>query len=102
MPRQELPKLEDDGTPIDYLEEDAEIPNQRYCILSFLSPEKVIKSRENFMNEKFVEFLEYDWKVKGMEHFVAFLSKKYSVKVDDLFKDLEEFTKVQPKLINNS
>ena len=29
MPRQELPKLEDDGTPIDYLEEDAEIPNQR-------------------------------------------------------------------------
>ena len=94
MPRQELPKVEDNGTPIDYLEEDAEIPNQRYCILSFLSPEKVIKSRENFMNEKFVEFLEYDWKVKGMEHFVAFLSKKYSVKIDDLFKDLEEFTKV--------
>ena len=94
MPRQTLPKVEDDGTPIDYLEEDAEIPNQRYCILSFISPEKVIKSRENFMNEKFVEFLEYDWKVKGMEHFVAFLSKKYSVKIDDLFKDLEEFTKV--------
>jgi len=94
MPRETLPKHEDDGTTIDYLDEDPEIPTQRYCILSFLSPEKVIKQREQFMNEKFIEWLEYDWKVKGMENYIAFLSKKYNLKIEELFKDLEEFRKI--------
>ena len=94
MPREVLPKLEDDGTPIDYLDEDPEIPTQRYCVISFLSPEKVLKQRAEFFNEKFIEWLEYDWKIKGMQQYMSFLSKKYSLKVDDLFKDLDEFTKV--------
>ena len=94
MPRETLPKKEDDGSMIDYLEEDPEIPTQRYCIISFISPEKVIKQKTQFMNEKFIEWMAYDWKVKGLEQFMAFLSKKYSVKVDDLFKDMEEFKKV--------
>ena len=59
-----------------------------------MSPEKVIKQKTEFFNEKFVEWLDYDWKVKGMEHFMVFLSKKYTIKVDDLMSDLQEFTKV--------
>ena len=94
MPREELPKKEEDGTVIDYLDEDPEIPTQRYCIISFISPEKVIKQKTEFMNEKFIQWLEYDWKVKGMENYVAFLSKKYGLKIDDLFKDLEDFRKI--------
>jgi hypothetical protein len=93
MPREELPRVEDDVV-IDYLEEDPEIPTQRYSIISFISPEKVIKQKEEYFIEQFVKWLDYDWKIKGMEHFVNFLSKKYSLKIDDLFKDLEEFTKV--------
>ena len=73
MPREELPKVEDDGSLIDYLEEDPEIPTQRYSIISFLSPEKTIKQKSEFMNEEFIKWLEYDWKVKGMEHLMAFL-----------------------------
>jgi hypothetical protein len=68
--------MDEAGDRIDYLEEDPEVPTQRYAIISFLSPEKVIKQKAEFMNEKFVEWLEYDWKVKGMEHFIAFLAKK--------------------------
>jgi hypothetical protein len=102
MPREELPKLEDDGSVIDYLEEDPEIPTQRYSIISFLSPEKTIKQKAEFMNEKFVEWLEYDWKVKGMEHLMAFLSKKYTLKVDDLMADLQEFTKVHNEEIKKT
>jgi AAA15 family ATPase/GTPase len=94
MPRETLPKTEDDGSVIDYLDEDPEIPTQRYCVISFLSPEKVIKQRTEFMNEKFIEWLDYDWKIKGMEHLMAFIAKKYTLKVEDLFKDMEEFTKV--------
>lgn len=94
MPVESFPKKEDDGSTIDYLDEDPEIPTQRYCVISFLSPEKVIKQKAEFFNEKFVEFMDYDWKVKGMEHLMAFIAKKYSLKVEDLFKDMEEFTKV--------
>lgn len=94
MPREQLAIKDDDGQVIDYLDEDPEIPTQRYAILSFLSPEKIIKQKAEFYNEKFIEWLEYDWKVKGMENYIAFLSKKYNLKIDDLFKDLEEFRKI--------
>ncbi len=102
MPREELPKVDDDGSVVDYLEEDTEIPTQRYGIISFLSPERVIKQKEQYYAEKFIEWLEYDWKVKGMEHFMAFLAKKYSVKVDDLMGDLQEFTKVHNEAIRKT
>ena len=102
MPRETLPKTEDNGEVIDYLEEDPEIPTQRYCIISFISPEKVIKQKNEFMNEKFIEWLEYDWKVDGMNNFVAFLAKKYNVKVDDMFKDLEDFRKVHNEAIRKT
>ena len=41
----ELPTHED-GELVDYLEEDPELPNQRYCIVSFISPEKVIEKKK--------------------------------------------------------
>jgi len=94
MPREVLPKTEDDGHTIDYLEEDPEVPTQRYCIISFISPEKVLKQRAEFFNEKFVEWLDYDWKITGMETYNAFLAKKYSLKIEDLFADFEEFRKI--------
>lgn len=102
MPRETLPKTEDNGVVIDYLEEDPEIPTQRYAIVSFISPEKVIKQKSEFMNEKFVEWLEYDWKVEGLNNFVAFLAKKYNVKVDDMFKDLEDFRKIHNEAIRKT
>ena len=93
MPREELPKIDENG-PVDYLDEDPEVPTQRYCIISFLSPEKVIKQRAEFFNEKFIEWLDYEWKIKGIEQYNSFLAKKYGLKVEDLFNDLQNFTKV--------
>jgi len=92
--RQVLPKNEEDGTHIDYLDEDPEIPTQKYCIVSFLSPEKTIKQKEEFMFERFIEWMDYEWKIKGLEKYMAFLATKYSLKVDDLFKDSQEFMSV--------
>ena len=100
--RENLPKYEEDGTTVDYLDEDPEIPTQKYCIVSFLSPEKVIKQKQEFMFEEFIKFMDYDWKVKGLEHLMAFLSKKYSLKIDDLLKDAEEFGKVRDKEIRET
>jgi hypothetical protein len=94
MPAETLPKVAD-GQVVDYLDEDSEIPTQRYCIMSFLSPEKVIQNKDRFFFKEFVQFMNYDWKVKGLEHFMAFLAKKYDLKIDDLLKDAEEFGKVR-------
>jgi len=94
MPTESLPKVAD-GQVVDYLDEDPEIPNQRYCIMSFISPEKVIQDKDRFFFKQFIQFMNYDWKVKGLEHFMAFLSKKYSLSIDDLLKDAEEFGKMR-------
>lgn len=97
-----LPKHEDDGSLVDYLDEDPEVPTQKYCIVSFLSPDKIIKQKEHFCFEKFIQYMNYDWKVKGLEHLMVFLSKKYNLKVDDLLKDAEEFGKVRDKEIRET
>jgi len=91
--REQLPKMDEDG-PIDYLEEDPEVPTQRYAILSFISPEKVLKQKQEFMNEKFIEWLEYEWKIKGIEKYNAYVAQKYNLKVEDLYADLQAFTKI--------
>jgi len=101
MPRTELPKRDDSG-PIDYLDEDPEIPTQKYCIVSFISPEKVMKNKEEFMFEKFVEWMDYEWKIKGLENFMAFLSKKYSLKIDDLMKDANDFVAVRKEEVKKT
>jgi hypothetical protein len=102
MPSTALPKYEDNGSTIDYLDEDPEIPTQKYCIVSFISPEKVIEDKNRFFFSEFVKFMDYDWKVKGLEHLMVFLSKKYSLKVDDLLKDAEEFGKVRDQEIRTT
>lgn len=102
MPRTELPKFEDDGRPIDFLDEDPEIPTQKYCVVSFISPEKVIKQKQEFFFEKFVEWMDYEWKIKGLENFMAFLSKKYSVKIDDLLKDAQDYVNVRKEEVKKT
>jgi AAA15 family ATPase/GTPase len=97
-----LPKRDESGDMIDYLDEDPEVPTQKYCIVSFISPEKVIADKNRFFFKRFMEFANYDWKVKGLEHFMVFLSKKYDLKIDDLLKDAEEFGKMREKEIRET
>lgn len=99
--RETLPK-EEDGQIVDYLEEDPEIPTQRYAIVSFISPENVIKQKQEFIYEKFLTWMDYDWKVTGMEGFMAFLGKKYSLKTEDLMNDMNEFRKVHNEEVKKS
>ena len=47
---------------IDYLEQDPEIRGQRYVCLSFVSPEDVIKEKQVFMFENFIEQTSVDLK----------------------------------------
>ena len=41
----------------DYLDVDTEIPNQKFCVLSFISPENVLKKKECFLQAEFLKDL---------------------------------------------
>jgi hypothetical protein len=54
----------------DFLEEDAPIPGQKFCLLSFLSPEKVLADKNVFMFRKFLDTYDYYNRTKSMETFL--------------------------------
>ena len=66
----------------DFLEEDAAIPGQRFCLLSFLSPEKVLASKNIFMFEKFLDSYEFVSRTKNLEAFLAKTVNDINTKLD--------------------
>ena len=66
----------------DYLTEDKEIPGQRYCLLSFLSPEAVLAKKELFFFERFLTNYEVQWKTKNLEAFLAKQVNEFNAKMD--------------------
>lgn len=66
----------------DFLDEDKEIPGQRYCLLSFLSPEKVLARKDTFFFEQFLKNYEINWKTKNLEKFLAKNVLDFNAKLD--------------------
>ncbi len=71
-----------------WLEEDQEIPGQRFVLLSFLSPENVLEKKELYFFNKFVDQYEINWKTKNLEKFLAEsvngINKKLDAEADRL------------------
>ena len=66
----------------DYLTEDKESPGQRYCLLSFLSPENVLAKKDLFFFQKFLNNYEVQWKTKNLEAFLAKQVNDFNGKMD--------------------
>lgn len=54
----------------DFLTEDQPIPGQKYVLLSFLSPEKVLAKKDLFFFEAFLRSFEFNFRVKSFEEFL--------------------------------
>ena len=74
----------------DFLDEDTEIPGQRYVLLSFLSPEKVLDKKELYFFQKFLHAYEVDWKIKNLEKYMVDLVKNINDQLDERSKELEK------------
>jgi ERCC4-related helicase len=74
----------------DFLDEDTEIPGQRYVLLSFLSPEKVLDKKELFFFQKFLQSYEVDWKLKNLEKYMVDVVKQINDQLDDRVRELEK------------
>ncbi len=76
---------------VDLLDEDKPISGQKYVCLSFISPEKIIKQKEIFLFEKYLEQWDFSKSMEKFNNFLSFISYKYSFSFDDLITDLKEF-----------
>jgi hypothetical protein len=74
----------------DFLDEDTEIPGQRFVLLSFLSPEKVLDKKEVFFFQKFLESYEVEWKVKNLEKYLVDVVGGINGQLDERVKELEK------------
>ena len=82
---------------VDLLDEDKPIAGQKFVCLSFVSPEKIIKQREIFMFEKFIEQWDFSKSMEKFTQFLNFISYKYSLDFNLLTKDLEDFAAEEKK-----
>jgi len=83
----------DKNTPTvveDFLDEDTEIPGQRYVLLSFISPEKVLEKKDIFFFQKFLQSYEVDWKIKNLEKYMVDVVKNINDQLDDRIRELEK------------
>lgn len=74
----------------DFLDEDTEIPGQRYALLSFISPEKVLDKKDQYFFKKFLENYEVEWKVKNLEKYMVDVVKNINDQLDDRVRELEK------------
>lgn len=76
---------------VDLLDEDRPIAEQKFACLSFVSPEYLIKKKDEYFFEQFVS--QYDTS-KSMEKFVEFLnyiSYKYAISSEEIMKEYSSF-----------
>ena len=78
---------------VDMLEEDRPIAGQKFACVSFVSPEHIIKNRELFNFQHFLKQWDMNKSLEKFNHFLNFLSFKYSLNFDTITKDLQDFCK---------
>lgn len=106
LPKGVTPKYLPDGNEnpkyADLLEEDKPIAGQKFVCLSFVSPEHIIKQREQFLFEEFVKQWDYKKSMEKFTQFLNFVSFKYSLSFDKLTADFQEFTKEEGETIRST
>ena len=87
---------------VDLLEEDKPIAQQKFVCVSFVSPENIIKSKEQFQFEQFVKTWDMIKSVEKYAKFTAFLAYKYNLDTEQVTSDLTEFCKEESELLNSN
>ena len=88
---------------IDLLDEDKTIAGQKFACLSFISPEEIIKQKEQFLFENFIKTWDVTKSLEKFTQFLNFLSYKYHIDFDKVTEDFKEFSKDEKdKLLNTT
>jgi hypothetical protein len=91
--RKKIPNGKPNPKYVDLCDEDQPIAGQKFVCVSFISPEKIIKTRDNFFFENFVKQWDLSKSMEKFGDFINFLSYKYKLNVENVIADFNEFTK---------
>jgi hypothetical protein len=98
-----LPNGQKNPKYVDLCDEDPPIAGQKFVCLSFVSPESIIKKREIFLFEKFVQQWDMSKSVGKFTEFLNFMCFKYNLNVEKVMADFNDFVKEEePKLKESS
>ena len=86
---------------VDLLDVDTPIAGQSYCLLSFLSPDKILKDKEQFYFSAFLKKWDFAKSMEKFSQFLNFISFKYKISFEDVMKDYEEFIKEERQNLNS-
>jgi hypothetical protein len=78
---------------VDVLDEDKPISGQKFTCISFISPEKILKQKNQFLFEEFINQWDFTKSFEKFQQFLNFISYKYNLSVDDLMNDITSFMK---------
>jgi hypothetical protein len=90
---QYLPDGVDNPKYVDLLEEDKPISAQKFCCVSFVSPEKILKKKELFYFKEFLKHWDFTKSTEKFTQFLNFLAFKYNMDFDKIMVDFQEYTK---------
>ena len=91
--RQVLPSGKKNPKYVDLLDEDKSVAGQKFVCVSFVSPEKILKVKNQFFFEEFLKHWDYSKNIEKFTQFLNFFSQKYNINFDDTMKDFQDFVK---------
>lgn len=87
---------------VDLLDEDKPIAGQKFCCVSFVSPEHIIKQREQFLMEEFIKGWDFTKSMEKFNQFLNFVSYKYGLNYENISEDLKEFIKEETESLTKT
>jgi hypothetical protein len=88
-----LPNGKKNPKYVDLCDEDPPIAGQKFCCMSFVSPEKILKKREVLLFNSFVKNWDFSKSMERYQDFIQFISFKYNLNVEDVIADFNDFVK---------
>lgn len=74
----------------DFLAEDPEISSQKFVLLSFLSPEKILAQKDVFMFNKFLNDYDLQWKTTKLEAWMGQQLQTVNTRLENLAGSLDK------------
>ena len=100
--RKTLPNGKVNPKYIDLCDEDTPIAGQKFACMSFVSPEKILKKREVYLFDQFVKQWDFTKSMAKYYDFLNFLAYKYTLKIEDISADFNEFVKEEGKKLQDA
>tara|TARA_Y100000813_G_C24155520_1_gene349486 strand:- start:192 stop:1148 length:957 start_codon:yes stop_codon:yes gene_type:complete len=94
-------KMTENKQLIDLLDEDKPVANQKFVCVSFVSPENILKQKQQFMFEEFAKHWDLKHNMQKFTEFMNFISYKYNLKFDNVMTDLDEYVKSEQDNLRN-